>query len=135
MQPVEVLPPRQRVSRSPQRIEAGATGDQQRWFVAEFVCCCLEQVLPLRRLMELVQYNERSVLGPRGLPDDPAIFRNVPTEVLAALIQQRLGECRLPTLTWTGEKHHFLTQILRQSCGEVSHLAILKEYSFWSRLL
>src|SRR5271169_4371827 len=107
MQPVEVLPPRQSVSRSPERIEAGTTGDQQRWFVAELVCYCFEQVLPFRSLVKLVQYNERSVLRPRGLPDDPAILCNVPTEVLSALIEQRLGECRLPTLAWTGEKHHF----------------------------
>src|SRR2546429_5177342 len=104
MQPVEVLPPRQRVSCAPERIEAGATGDQHRWFVAEFVCYRLEQVLPFRSLVKLVQHDERSVLRPRGFPDDPAILRNVPTQVLSALIEQGLGECRLPTLTWTGEK-------------------------------
>src|SRR3984893_10096491 len=135
MQPVEVLPPRQRVSCAPERIEAGTTGDQQRWFVAEFVCYRLEQVLPFRSLVKLVQHHERSVLGPRGFPDDPAILRNVPTEVLSALIEQGLCECRLPTLTWTGEKHHFLAQISRESGGEIPHLAILMAYLFWSRLL
>ncbi len=134
MQAVEVVPAGQRVARAPERVESGAAGDEDGRLVGELVSDAFEQILPLRRFVQLVEHHERSALGPGEVTDDLAVSRNVPVQVLATIIHQGARKRGLAALAGAGQQHHLFQQIPAYNGGQIPHMTILKPTLVWSRL-
>ena len=127
------MPARQRIAGVPKGVETRAAGHEQRRLVAELIHHAFEKILPFGSLVQLVQYDERGILGPGQLSNNPAILHDIPVEVLPTLVKQRLGERRLAALAWASKQNHLFSQVPLYERGEVAHLAILKPTLFWSR--
>src|SRR5690606_6036300 len=92
----------------------------------------LQQILPFRCLVQLVEHHERRILRPGEIANDLAIPNDVPAQVLAPIVEKRLGERRLTALTWPREQHHLFPEVSGDDWGQVPHPAILKPTLAWS---